>query len=494
MAPRHLPWLLALCSALVQAHGATTSGHLMWLAPIPWGMALILACRDLEARHAARRGGALGVLVGVVSSAHLWGIAYYHESVYVLILGYHALVWGAFSAFAGAAVARAGNDYALACGAAWAFVESVRSFGSFSFPFYFGGTLAGELPVAQIASVIGTGGLSGLLFWAGFGVAGPLAAVFGERRYVTPRAWLPGVVAAALGAGYGAVRLARAEPAEHTLRVSALQGSIPPWLYSLATGPGPFRRTVEEHYGFLYRKALAAKPAPDLVLFPETTFDWHLRPTTEAIRRVLPLSATRLPSHTALLFGASFTDAEGTGSSNGVGIATPDRTGLPALRGVITKHQLVPFIEVRHRPSNRWQLAHAGTHRVGMMVCYESMYTESALSSAREGAELLVILSDDGGMRRAAIAWTHAEQARMRAIEAGLPLVRAGQAGASYATDAYGRVLGRLDHWEIGELTRDVPLHDLATPYRRIGRLWMFPWLALSLLPLRRRPRTVAAA
>jgi apolipoprotein N-acyltransferase len=98
-----------------------------------------------------------------------------------------------------------------------------------------------------------------------------------------------------------------------------------------------------------------------------------------------------------------------------------------------------------------------------------------------------VILSDDGGMRRAAIAWTHAEQARMRAIEAGLPLVRAGQAGASYATDAYGRLLGRLDHWEIGELTRDVPLHDLNTPYRRLGRLWMFPWLALAVFPFLRR-------
>jgi apolipoprotein N-acyltransferase len=489
-APRLLPWLLALCSALVQAHGATTSGHLMWLAPVPWGAALILACRDLPARRAGRRGAALGALVGVVSSAHLWGIAYYHGSVYALILAYHALVWGAFSAFAGVAVARAGAHYALASGAAWAFIEGVRSFGALSFPFYFGGTLAGETAVAQIASVVGTGGLSGLLFWVGFGVAGPAAALFGEHRFRSFRVWGPGLIAAALAGGYGAARLARSAPAARTLRVSAIQGSIPPWLYSLATGPGPFRRTVEEHYGFLYREALSSNPPPDLVLFPETTFDWHIQPTTESIRRIRTLSSTKLPPRTSLLFGASFTDLHGLGSSNSVGVATPDGTGLPELQSVITKHQLVPFIEVRHRPSNRWQLAAAGPHRVGMMVCYESMYTESALSSARAGADLLVILSDDGGMRHAAIAWTHAEQARMRAIEAGLPLVRAGQAGASYATDAYGRMLGRLDHWERGTLTRDVPLHDLVTPYRRIGRWWMLPWLALALAPLIRRRGT----
>jgi apolipoprotein N-acyltransferase len=487
------PWLLALCSALVQAHGATTSGHLMWLAPIPWGIALLLACRDLEPRKAAKEGAKLGALVGVVSSAHLWGIAYYHESVFLVVLVYHAIVWGAFSAYAGLAVVRTGRLFPLAAGAAWALIESVRSLGSFSFPFYFGGTLADELAVAQIASVIGTGGLSGLLFWFGFGLAGPAAKWWDERRFASARFWAPGVVAALVGVSYGAVRLAQARPAERTMRVSALQGSIPSWLYSLATGPGPFRSVVEEHYGFLYRQALASKPPPDLVLFPETTFDWHIRPTTEAIRRLGTLSATRLPRNTALLFGASFSDEHGAGSSNGVGIATPDYTGLPTLRGVITKHQLVPFIEVRHRPSNRWQLARAGAHNVGMMVCYESMYTESALFSAHAGAEILVILSDDAGMRHAAIAWTHAEQARMRAIEVGLPLVRAGQVGVTYATDAYGRVLGRMDSWESGELTRDVPLNNIETPYRKMGRGWTAVWAVLAVVPLLRRRSTRVA-
>jgi apolipoprotein N-acyltransferase len=487
--PAYVPWLLALCSALVQAHGATTMGHLMWLAPIPWGIALILACRDLTPRSAARRGAALGALVGVVSSAHLWGIAYYHESVYLVVLVYHALVWGTFSAYAGLAVVRAGTLFPLAAGAAWAFIETLRSLGSFSFPFYFGGTLADELTVSQIASVVGTSGLSGLLFFTGFGLAGPLAALWGERRFASARVWAPGVLAAIAAVSYGTVRLASAREASRTLRVSALQASIPSWLFSLGTGPGPFRGVVEQHYGFLYREALASKPPPDLVLFPETTFDWHIAPTTEAMRRLAPFSAERLPRGTAVLFGASFADMSGinsVGSSNGVGVATGDDTGLPVLREVITKHQLVPFIEVRHRPSNRWQLARAGAHEVGMMVCYESMYTESALFSARAGAEVLVILSDDAGMRHAAIAWTHAEQARMRALEVGLPLVRAGQVGVTYATDAYGRMLGRIGAWESGQLTRDVPLHDVDTPYRRIGAWWSWVWLALAVLPVAR--------
>ncbi len=123
------------------------------------------------------------------------------------------------------------------------------------------------------------------------------------------------------------------------------------------------------------------------------------------------------------------------------------------------------------------------------MICYESMYPEAALNAAQRGARLLTILSDDAGMRRAAIAWTHAEQARMRAIEVGLPLVRDGQAGVSYMTDAYGRMLGRLDSWQTGTLTRDVPLQDVNTIYRQVGRGWAFLWALLALAPVVRRRR-----
>jgi apolipoprotein N-acyltransferase len=199
-----------------------------------------------------------------------------------------------------------------------------------------------------------------------------------------------------------------------------------------------------------------------------------------------------MPPRTSLLFGASFTRIDGLSSLNAIALATPDRSGLPKLGGLLVKRRLVPFIEGRHQRAQQWKLARFRDYDVGAMVCYESMYPEPARFAAANGADLLVVVSDDAGMRRAPIAWTHAEQARFRAIENGLPLVRDGQAGVTYAIDAYGRELGRIDAWEVGTLTRDVPLHDVATPYRRIGPHWGWAWAALAFGPAIARRRAQA--
>ncbi len=166
--PRHVPWLLAL---LVGVRSSTrrddVRGTSCGSRPCP-GARRSSSRAAISPRRARRpEGGTLGALIGFVSSAHLWGIIYYHEAVYLLILAYHAVVWGLFSAWAGVCIVRGGKHHALAAAAGWAFIETVRSSGSISFPFYFGGTLADELPVAQIVSVVGTEGLirASILGW-----------------------------------------------------------------------------------------------------------------------------------------------------------------------------------------------------------------------------------------------------------------------------------------------------------------------------------------
>ncbi len=462
-----------------------TAGHFMWLSAVVWGLMLMLSTPEgTPLRRAVFRAALLSGFAGVLAGVQQWGVAYYAPSVYYVVIGYHTLVWSAFGALAMPLLLRGGVVATLSVGALWALIENLRSLGTFAYPFFFGGMLADELPVAQVASVVGSTGLSGLVFWVGFCVAGPLAALWGERRWARAIQWAPGLAICGLATFGGWMRVKNAPEASASVKVSALQGSIPPWLYTLASGPGPFKRLIEEHYGFLYREALAQKPAPDIVLFPETTFNWNVEPTTAGVRRITTLGATKIPEHTSLLVGASFSKRSGLGSRNGVGVVTPDPLGRPNLRGLIVKRQLVPFIEVGHQPAQRWALAQVGEVRLGVMVCYESMHPQAGLFAARSKAKLLTIVSDDGGMRWAPIAWTHSQQGRMRAIEVGLPLVRAGQVGLSYATDAYGRVLGQLDWWEVGQLTADVPLHDVPTIYRRVGLWWSFVWAALAFGPL----------
>ena len=68
--------------------------------------------------------------------------------------------------------------------------------------------------------------------------------------------------------------------------------------------------------------------------------------------------------------------------------------------------------------------------------------------------------------------------ARMRAVEEGLPLVRAANTGISVITDAYGRIEARLGLNQSGVLDGVLPAPlPQASPARRIG-----PWLLVVLL------------
>ncbi len=476
--------LMATFSGTAQAHAATTSGHLNWVAHIPWVLGLMaIANRPGSCWSAVKGGLALSALTGMIAGAHLWGIVYYHGAVYVLVIAFHSLVWSIFGCAAVVLLRRCKAAAPLAAGAAWALIENLRSLGGLSFPFFFGGMLADESYIAQSASVIGSAGVSGLLFWYSFAMAGLLATLWNIRTWASRWSWAPAALALVLVCSAGAVRLYHPQPAPTTRRIAAIQGSVPTWLYSIAAGPGPFSAIIEEHYGFLYRKAMSVQPPPDLIVLPETAFGWYLSPTTAAIRRIRPFSAMPLPRKTSVVFGSTFEPHATRVVVNGVAVLrSSERDGLPELAGIVAKRRLVPFIETGYHTATDWSMLRTGSLTSGVMVCYESMYPEAARISASRGADILLVVADDGGLRSSPLAWTHAQQARMRAIESGIPMVRAGQAGISYAADAYGRVLGALGPWETDVIIADVPLHNIKTIYRRLGIHVTWLWAAIVAL------------
>lgn len=476
---------LGSSSAALFAAASAWLPDLMWAAALLWATVLLGVSSQRSAKRASLVGGGVSALMGALASAHLWGIGFYSWAVYGVVIGYHALIWGSYGALASRLLYRGSAAGPIAAAALWALLESLRGIGAFSFPFFFGGMLATEVYPVQVASLFGSAGVSFVLLLTGFALASPLLRWLGDERMGRRPQWAPGLLVCAATWLFGLIRVHATDGnPSRMLKVGTTQGSVPSWMYGLATGPGPFRRVVEEHYGSLYRAT--REQGAQLVLFPETAFDWHLRPTTDTIRRIAPFSADRLPPKTGVLFGASFTGLEKWDSVNGVGVLTgdPEDRFRPVLRGVVEKRQLVPFIEVGHRRANRWLLAEVEGTRVGVLVCYESMYPAAALHHARAGAELLVVLSDDGGMMHSRLAWTHAEQAKLRAVETGLPLVRAGQAGPSYVVDSLGRQgdAQSLDHWAVGYIVADIPLERRPTLYRHLGQWTSLLWLGLVLV------------
>jgi apolipoprotein N-acyltransferase len=85
--------------------------------------------------------------------------------------------------------------------------------------------------------------------------------------------------------------------------------------------------------------------------------------------------------------------------------------------------------------------------------------------------------------------YQHFHQARVRAVEEGLPLIRAANNGISAAVDANGRVLGQLGIDARGVIDARLPGPLLQPPYARYGDgIFLVGWLAaLTMLCFRWR-------
>ena len=124
----------------------------------------------------------------------------------------------------------------------------------------------------------------------------------------------------------------------------------------------------------------------------------------------------------------------------------------------------------------------------GAYICYESAFPEVARRMANEGARLLVNVSNDAWFGPTFGAQQHFEMGRLRAVETGRWLLRAGNDGVTAAIDPYGRVRRRLAKGERGWLLAGYSFSDVKTPYLYWGD-WPLLLLALLLAVWGRKPR-----
>ncbi len=115
-------------------------------------------------------------------------------------------------------------------------------------------------------------------------------------------------------------------------------------------------------------------------------------------------------------------------------------------------------------------LTAAGAPPFQPLICYEVIFPGAVIEpGARPG--WLLNLTNDAWFGRTPGPYQHLLQARVRAVEEGLPLVRDANSGISAIVDPHGRVIARLDLGQTGVVDGPLPAALPPTPYARFGDL-----------------------
>ena len=80
-------------------------------------------------------------------------------------------------------------------------------------------------------------------------------------------------------------------------------------------------------------------------------------------------------------------------------------------------------------------------HRYGTFICYESIFADEVRQFAKQGADVLINISNDGWYGDTSAPWQHLNMVRMRAIENHRWVLRATNTGVTGSIDPYGRVV-----------------------------------------------------
>ncbi|MDP9025379.1 MAG: apolipoprotein N-acyltransferase [Candidatus Eremiobacteraeota bacterium] len=319
----------------------------------------------------------------------------------------------------------------LAAACAFTAFEWFRSIGVLGVPFGQLGTTQADTALKVLAAYVGTSGLTFVLCALGFYVADAvmrktwkcLAAVCGFVIIATAAAW----------AGWPARGvLAPAIP------VAAIQGNIK---QSLKFRPGMVDEAIRR-YTSMTKSAAMAQPKPRLIVWPETVIPESSGLNADAPSIVQFVGLARAAAATVVV-GSIATDA--TGSYNTLFFFTPD-----GLRATYEKRQLVPFAEWFPGKNFLWWLPYIGKLNGGFghgavdgvyqttagltvapLICWESAFGDLAYNQIKNGAQVLLITTDDAWFGTSSGPYQHAQIAQMRAIESGDYVVRAAATGIS---------------------------------------------------------------
>lgn len=110
-----------------------------------------------------------------------------------------------------------------------------------------------------------------------------------------------------------------------------------------------------------------------------------------------------------------------------------------------------------------------GVVKIGTVICFESAFGEYSGKLVMKGANLLVVLTNDGWWRHSAGAWQHFGYSRLRAVETRRSIARCANTGISGFINQRGDVPDKSETNTCEALSASVHLNDKITFYATYG-------------------------
>lgn len=123
-----------------------------------------------------------------------------------------------------------------------------------------------------------------------------------------------------------------------------------------------------------------------------------------------------------------------------------------------------------------------GLYHIAPAVCYESIYGEFMSRYARNGADLIAVITNDGWWGNTPGYAQHLNYARLRCIETRRWLIRSANTGVSAVIDPAGNILDTRPYNETATIRTQVPTNTTQTFYTRHGDILSVLILASSVL------------
>ncbi|MDD5285365.1 MAG: apolipoprotein N-acyltransferase [Desulfuromonadaceae bacterium] len=475
--------ILSIASGVLIALSFPTPGFsfLAWIAMIP----MLVALEDSSPRTAFRIGITCGISayafilywlnIVLTQYGHLpWGVSI---PVYLLLVIWLAMFYGLSTS-----IARIGElvgiKAAFTLPVAWVAFDLIRSFLFSGFPWaMLGHSQFRTLPLIQIADLAGVYGITMLVVLANVVLYRAVRAVSGAGISYPVKSAMVLLILFTGTLFYGFSRLN--EPATNSskpLRVALIQGNIP---QDVKWSP-EFRDKTVAVYERLTREA--AKDGVDLIVWPESAVPFFFQDDLLQAERIRNLTrefnahlVLGSPAHELRNGKNIFLNSAFMLSPTGETTGRADKLHLVPFGEYVPLGNIFTFINKivagigDFTPGQQAVTLDVGGTKLGTQVCYEVIFPELARKYVREGARILVAITNDAWFGRSSAPYQHLSIAAFRAIETRTPLIRAANTGISAIIDQNGHIRSMTALFVEGFRTGEVKPGNGESLYLKIG-------------------------